>query len=300
MAKKPRPTHEQLQRDEIADSFHETLELIHNNRRAILMGLIALILLAIAIRAFSIHSANTQNQLNNQVAMLMSQYERIQAVPDSKDRTDATKNLIAELDKTVSQYDTGSILARTALFLKGKAYYSMDRFSEARASYEKFIMAAGDNEERARGEIALAYACENQAFFPTSGTLTARSLIDESIKHFKTAQQLAEAQAPYLYYYAMLGEARCNEVLGNNDAATKLYDKILKDRPEPKPQATPAEKEGKDMQSNLANMLRNRIQDAEAQINLAATARQRLDRLQAKASLVPASAVSVTTSTATR
>lgn len=300
MAKKPRPTHEQLQRDEIADSFHETLELIHDNRRMILMGVVALILLAIAIRAFTIHSADVQNQLNNRIAMLMSQYDRIQTVPDAKDRTDATTTLINELDKTIKDHDTGSELARTALYLKGMAYYSMDQFPEARANYEQFVKAASDNEERARGEIALAYAYENQAFFPTSGTLEARSLVDQAIDHYKKAEQLAETQAPYLYYYAMLGEARCNEVIGANDKATQLYNKVLNDRPVPKPEATPAVKEVQDPQTNMANILRGRIKDAESQIQLAATARQRLDRLQAKASLAPASAVSVTTGTTTR
>ncbi len=301
MAKNPRPTHDQLQRDEIADSFHETLELIHNNRRTILMAVIALILLAIAVRAFNIHSADVKSQLNNQVALLLSQYERIQTVPDAKERTAATQKLIADVDKAAKDYDGGSVLARSLILLKGKAYYSLDQFSEARTSYEQFVKTAGDNEERARGEIALAYTYENQAFLPTSGTLIARSLVDQAIEHFKAAQQFAENQSPYLYYYAMLGEARCNEVVGNNDKAIQLYDKVLKDRPAPKPEATPAEKESKDMQTNIANMLRSRIKDAEAQLNLAATAQQRLDRLRAKATtLAPASAVSVTTTTATR
>lgn len=300
MAKKSRPTHEQLQRDEIADSFHETLELIHDNRRTILMAVLALILLAVAIFAYSNHRTNVKNELNMRVASLISAYDRIQAIPDAKTRTDATKNLINELDTTIKDYDTDTVLSRAALYLKGMAHYSLDQFPEARADYEKFVKAAETAEERARGEIALAYAYENQAFFPTTGTLTARSLIDDAIKHYKAAQQIARDEAPYLHDYAMLGEARCHEVSGNTDKAAELYSKVLKDRPAPTPVATPEEKEGQDVQSVYAKMLRERIKDAESQITLAATAQQRLDRLQARASLAPAGAVSVTTNTTTR
>ncbi|MCE5231375.1 hypothetical protein LLG95_17500 [bacterium] len=298
MAKNPKPTHDQLQRDEIADSFHETLEMIHANRRMILMVVVALILLAIAVRTYAVHSENVKTQINSDLAMRMNQYEQVLLMQDQKARSDAANALVQELDRFIANYGTGSKVARGAIFLRGMTQFANDQYKKSQADYTLFLKDARDNEERARGEIALAYSIENQSFLPTSGTLTQRQLLDEAVKHYEAAEKIADNQYPYLYYYALMGQARYNELINNNKKAIELYGKILKDRPQPTPEPTQAQAEDEtDAQRRIIDSLRQVVNEREAQLSLAATAKLRLERLQANAGLAPVTVTAESTAT---
>ncbi|MEN6625548.1 MAG: hypothetical protein ABFD69_04890 [Candidatus Sumerlaeia bacterium] len=298
MAKQPKPNREQLERDEIADGFMQTVEMLHRNRTSIMMGILVLILLIIGIRAYVAHTENVQSQINEAVSLRMGQYEMGDRQADPKARADAYKSLLNDINSDIGKFGTGSQLARELVFLKGLTYYSLDQFPQAQEAYKQYIQQAGGNEERARGQIALAYSYENQSFFPTSGTLTQRGLLDQALAQYQTAKNAANGQNPYLYYYALLGEARINELTGANDKAVALYQQILKDRAAPTPAATPAEEGTDAAQNRFVDMLRQMLNERESQLSFAATAKLRLERLEAKASLA-APAVSTTVTTAT-
>lgn len=284
MARNRRLEQQELERDEIADGFHDTMEAIHRHRWTILTGLVVLVALILAVQMWVSLRQSRQVALTSAVSTMFERYAQLESLAPEA-RTDEARALLTDLEPYIADY-SGSALGNTFLLIKGRIHYLLDEYEPARTAYEEYTEKAEDAEQRARGLIAVAYTFENQSFFPTTGTLTQRDLLDRALNNYELAAQSAGDTFGYLSAYALLGEARIHELLGDTEKAAGLYREVIERRPLSTPEAN--EDEQRDMEGDQAEMLRyiqNQIREREDQLSLASTAQLRLERLEARAGL---------------
>jgi tetratricopeptide (TPR) repeat protein len=289
-----------VQRDEVAEGIQNTLQKIKESRNLLITIIIVAIVGTLLFLGVRGHNENVLNETNNLMSDALDKYADLERATDEKQRKDDLTAIVTATDNLIESHGGGK-LAHEALYVRGSAYYSMDKFTEARKAYQDYIDQAKTGDEKARGEIALAYTYENEYFLDK--TKTKRNNIDNALTHYGYAAIAAKGEGaapawPYLYYYALLGQARINELTGKDAEAIKLYQQIIKDRPAPidtskDEKETAAEGEG------MIKMLRQYIATMESPLSIQTTAKLRLERLQATAIMpsVPATTVTVTPKT---
>ncbi len=274
-------THEELQRDEVAEGLQETLDSLRRNRNK-LIGLAAVaILVAIVYAAVSGYQARVLRESNEMFANAMTAYARLLSAADDEQRRGALGDMITELDTLIETYGT-SPLGRAATFLKGRAYYAIDDYPKAQEAYEQYLAQTQDDAQKARGEIALAYSLENESFFLDDLT-EQRAKLDQARVHYELAAA-ASPKPSFLYYYALLGQARYHELVQEEEQAIALLEEVVAERPAPVTDPAAAAGPDPDEDPELA-LVKMAIREREAQLSLAATARQRLERLRARQGL---------------
>ena len=284
MARNRRLEHEELERDEIAEGFHDTLEAIHRHRWTILTGLVVLVALILAVQMWVSLRQSRQVALTSAVSTMLERYGQLESLAPEA-RADEARALLTDLEPYIADY-SGSTLGNAFLLIKGRVHYLLDEYEPARAAFEQYTETAEDPEQRARGLIAVAYTFENQSFFPTTGTLTQRDLLDRALNHYELAAQTAGDTYGYLGAYALLGEARIHELLGDTEKAAGLYREVIEQRPLPTPDADEdAQQAAEGDQAEAFKYVQDQIREREDQLSLASTAKLRLERLEARAGL---------------
>ena len=289
MAKDTKLSHDELQRDELAEGLLGAWAWVRQRRELVIGSILAVVVLIAGIGIWGGIRARANANANQLITQAMSSYAQYQSATDPKDREQSAQKTMETLDNLIKAYgDTR--LGREGRFLKGSFLYSQDKFADAQKAYDEYLKAAesgGSSAEKARGEIALGYAYENETFW-----LTDNSARENSLKAARTHYDRAVAIAPaksYLQYYAMLGQARVAELTGQDQQAIEIYDRIVKERPAPpslvssKPQD---QAEASSKKDKLTEMVRDEVISREGQMSFQATAKLRLERLRAKAPLV--------------
>jgi tetratricopeptide (TPR) repeat protein len=307
MSKMQKDIQDELRKDEVA----ETLQRIGENIQAYrnLLITMAIIIVAGVLITFGLrsHQETVARESNAMLAGVIQRYEGLVSQPDAKQREDLLKQLVDSANSLADTYPDTK-LGREALYIKGNAYYQMDRFVDAEKAYKAYLEKAANDEEKARGEIALGYTAENWSFM--SPAKERQEKVNAALDHYTKAASLAEGgdkahpAYPYLYYYAVICQARVNELLpGKTKEAMALYEEVLKNRPEPVVKSE--DKEARGEQDMLMQFVRRQLDEVSGQMSLQATAKMRLDRLKSaplsappvmtevKASAAPASAPAV-------
>lgn len=291
MSKARKMVQEDVQRDEVAEGIYEGLHKVQENRNRIIVALLVILGVALISMAWRSHATR---QAVDSTQMLTTSVEHYRAMLDGTDqaaREKALKELLTSADSLASEFPSTKA-GREALYLKGAGYYAVDQFDKAIEAYNQYLNKAENDEERARGAIALGYTYENKSFLSPEKDRPA--LTKSAMDNFDRAAVYAQKDQPYLHAYAQLGQARLLELTGQNDKALALYEQVMK-RETPAPAEAKAEKgeeEGKDM---LMDLLRRQMSEGEAQMSFQATARLRAERL--KASMAPATPAATTTAT---
>lgn len=270
-------TYEQLDHDAVAEGLHEGIVWTRRHRN-LLIGL-GIGLLAVLVGAFLVTKRNASQRVavNALLGSALSAAARVQTSEDADLRAQSLTELETSVKALNEQY-AGNPLATEGLFLLGNAYYRADDFAKAQDYYSQYVSKASDGEAKARGEIAMGYAAENESFIKTAqGSAEQVQKLEQALGHYETALQLAPAKG-YLHYYALLSKARMLELTAKPDEAIAIYEQILADRPAETSQAT--EKTEGDL-TGILQMFREQINERESQLSFAATARLRLDRLTA-------------------
>lgn len=281
MAKSQKYTHEQLQKDEVAESLQHIVLWLHRNKRRLLWT--ALLILATIVIGYGwrSHQARLRMRSNALMEEALLHYQALTNQTEPGQRETAMEDAVASARALVEQYPN-TPLGREAHYLMAKAYYEMGRFEPARQAYQAYIDAAETRPQRARGEIGLGYAHENESFFMTD--LVARTdKLDTALGHYESALRLAPPES-FLYYYALLSQARIYDLTGQDDQARERYQRIIDERPAPAETALPDARPQRQPNDPMARQLLDRIRQAERQLSLAATARLRLQRLEATSS----------------
>lgn len=274
-----------LQRDEVAESIQNTVDTIRQNRNKLITILVLILVGVILVTAVRSHNMRVLDESNRLMGTALDRYAELQRASEAAPRKDALTAIITSTDTLMDSY-AGTKLAREALYLRGSAYYSMDKFTEAQKAYQAYLDQAKNPEEHARGEIALAYTYENESYLDK--TKSRDTNVDNALNHFGSAAVAAKGDGatpayPYLYYYALLGQARIFELKGKDAEAIKIYSQILKDRPAPVAAAQNAKNDLAESEA-MMKMVNEQIANQEAQLSFQATAKLRLERLQATTS----------------
>ncbi len=283
MAKNQKITPEELQQDEVAQEFEKALVWFRTNWPKLLLGL----LLIIGVILLIVKMGSTQEKkMAESTAMMneaLGQYQRLEYISDTAERQKLKDTIVATVDNLRSQY-SGSELVDDAVYLLGATYYQLGQFSDAQKAYNEYLSLAKDDEARARGEIALGYAAENESFWLKDKAKQLENL-NAALNHFTKATSYA-TKGSHLYYYALLGVARINELTGKDEEAIKLYEQVKKERPATT--TADGDKAADEKADPMMDFFSKQITDAEKAMSYAATADMRLQRLKAKAGLTAA------------
>jgi tetratricopeptide (TPR) repeat protein len=273
---KKQQEHEQVQHDEVAEGVHEAVVFVQKHALKLLLLVVAVLVIGLVLITRKSRESRIASEINIAITQAMIQINEIASAGDPAQRLAAAQPVVTGMDKLIEQHPE-NILARQALFLKGRALYEADQFEDAQAAYRKFIDQAPTQEAAARGDIALAYAYENQSFL-VEDTQRQTDLLTAALGSYNNAAE--RLPGSYLYYYALMGQARVNEVLKKPDAAIALYQRVLDERPAPDPEdmETPAG-DGSE-EGDLMDLIRQSLNQMESQMSFQKTAQLRLAQLK--------------------
>lgn len=280
MSKSRKEIQEQLQKDEVAETLQNIADNLRANRSLLITIGVVILVGALAILGVRSYRDSKLSDSNAKMTAAFQSYQEFVNQTDPQQREELLKSAVAKADQLATNH-AGSRLGREALYLKGNIYYEANKYPEAQKAYQAYLDKAETDAERAKAQIALGYANENEAFFIPAPKRPDKLRI--AMTHFVQAADAAAGgnkanpAEPYLYYYALLGQARIHELLNEDAKAIEIYELVLK-RPEP---VTPdKDQETQGSENMLAEMIRRQIREAEGQMSFQATARLRLDRLR--------------------
>ena len=284
MSKKRKDIEEQLQKDEVAESIQELTQWVRTNRAWMISAILLILVFVVGKAIWASHRETVLRETNALMNDVLMSYAQVEGAKEDVQREEGMKSLMSATARLIDSYP-GTKLAREAQFVKGKAYYALDKFQEAQKTFQEYVEKAPNDEERSRGEIALAYAFENNSFLVPPASQ--KNLLDQAATHYSLAENYAQgpdaAQPawPYLYYYALMGRARILEVTNKPQEAIKIYEKVIADRPVPIPPEAKDEKNPSAESDPIMKFVTREIENRSAQISFQATAKLRLERLKA-------------------
>lgn len=274
MAKKLKITKLDLERDEVAETVQSLAQKASQNRSR-LMVIGGAILLVVAVgygySSYRRQSIEESSQTLNLANQLFSQLPSMQS---EEERTKGLTNVINSLQNLIDQRP-GSPAAHAALYLKGNCHYYMDDYDKALAAFTDYANDAADDEDRARGVLAVASAQENKFYFDKKQI----ALLDEATANYEKAQKLAPAGS-YLQYSALLAKARILELRYKDSEAMEIYRQIIKERPSPVKVSAEEPTEEESRNFDFGKMLQQQINRSLAPLSLEAAAKVRLETLE--------------------
>ncbi|MCB2154027.1 tetratricopeptide repeat protein [bacterium] len=269
---------EELQHDEIMETSEKTIRWIKENLTAVLIGIAVFVVAYSAITYYKSSKQNTLVAANDALTAAMDNYQKAVYGTEwaSAERTQQLTAVAEKAQEVEDQY-SGTPIARQALFLQGNAYYQAgddiavsvssgeaENTQKAIEIFTRYAAEADNAFDRAKGNLALGYANEN-AFFLTNQ--------DSFYNNAQAAydQVVADEDAGFMRYEAMLAKGRLYEFQGQDQKAIELYREIMEARYEPLP--SPDETENPNRKALL--QLRGQLNT----FSLAGTARVRLQAL---------------------
>lgn len=273
MAKKI--TQEELERDEIAETLTGLAEWLKRNLYPLLIGVGVIVIGIVAYGSWGSYRTRVSEDSSRILKIANQALVQIYSMPDAAQRNEGLDSAIAQLQTLIDRYpDTPA--AHTALYLQGNCYFHKDELAKASDIYRRFIESSTTDEERATGEIALAYAMENEIYFTRD-----EKKVEDAKAHFTRAMELAPARS-YQYYFAMMGLARVLELSFQDEEALKLYERILAERPSPAVGSKDFDPDKEpDFGAGLEQYARQMAEQRVSQLSLEATVKLRIERLQA-------------------
>jgi tetratricopeptide (TPR) repeat protein len=269
--------HEQVQHDEVAEGVHEAVVFVQKHFVLLILIVVGILVVGLGLVTKRSRDSRVASEINLAVTQAMFQLGEIGASTDSAQRVAAAQPIVTKMDELIAKYPD-DVLARQALFLKGRALYESDQFEAAQEAYNQFINQAPTEEAAARGDMALGYAYENQSFLVDSGDRQT-DLLTAALGSYNRAA--GRVPGSYIYYYALMGQARVNELLQKPELAIALYQEVLDERPLPGSQVVETDVEGAGGENaELMDMIRQSLKEMESQMSFQKTAQLRLAQLK--------------------
>lgn len=270
-------SHEELQRDEVAESIQELTDGVKKHRHLIVT---VIVLTGVAIVGMNFWRSGQHARIEQSSDLLVKTinlYQSFENQPLPEDRERVFEDALKAVDTLQTEY-ANTKPAALGEYIKGHLYFQMDKFDEAAAAYKKFLASASTAEQKAQAQIALGYTAENAAFLMEDAA-EQKTSADEAMSHYEAAAKLVPA-GNFLNYYAKLGEARLYELTGEDQQALDLLTELAANPPLAGPEVD--EDDVKELEDPIGNVMRVSLLTYQDQIRLGATAQLRLDRLQAK------------------
>ena len=233
---KHKVTRKELEQDELAQALQDFANNLRRNRfKILIIGTLSVVL--VASGAFFLRNraerANRNAQILTTAIVVFGELPGLQDEATRKTRLENTINIL----QSIIDDSPNSISGRMALYVQGNClFYKADPLDQeafmadleaAKEKYELYIALAKNDEERARGEIALGYTLENQLYLDED-----MAKLDQALAHYVRGADKAP-EGSYLFYYALLNQARVLEVRSRDTEAMEIYQRIMADRPSP-------------------------------------------------------------------
>ena len=279
-------TRQELKQDEVAETLEEMLESVRANWRKYVVGGLVVILLIISGVVYSNRRTQIKTETSLQLNMANLLLDQLPGMLDEAQRETGLRDTINGLQRIIDDY-SGSQAAHLALYLQGNCYFQLDELEEAQDIYQRYSDEAKDDEDAARGEIALGEALENQAYLTDPSDPLARTRVDEARIHYIRAEELA-GPGSYLYTQARMNQARLLELVYFDAQAIEIYREIMETRPPPslvEPREDGPE-DGAPTGNEFQSMIRAQIRSMNDTLSFATTAKLRFDRLEANRSVI--------------
>jgi len=251
------------------------LELVLKYRTQLTVLAVVVVVMILLVNMNNARVTRIRQESTGLLSDAINSYSQLMVLSDIEQRQSQFDDVIGILNQLEIDYGD-TLLGNEARYFRGKVFFAMDRFEEAQEHYRAYIEHAANDENRARGQIALGYSHENQAFL-TDEPGEQHGKLDDASDNYTRAMKLSPAPS-YIYYYALMGQARVSELTSRRAEAMSLYEEVLEGRPEP-----PVDEDEPDPRT-LANPLDyvkwfiRKQQQAES---FHTTAKLRLDRLRA-------------------
>lgn len=282
MAKQSRREEEvELQKDEVAETLHQWLAWFEENRKQVLTTAVAVLVVLTLWLVLQNRREGVRSDVNLQINQVLTNLDRLPTLTDATARQEMTKTAQQTLDVLIDKHGD-TVLGNEARLLRGNLFFEQDRFADAQKEVTAYLEKAKGDSAKARGEIALAYAFENESFI-TTNTQLQRTKLETARQHYVSAQKLVPTGS-YLFTYARLGEARYHELVGDNANAIRLYKEIMEQRPAPTPPPTGTERSAANKTESDLDRVRQELDKNMQGFSFATAARLRLERLQAQSS----------------
>jgi tetratricopeptide (TPR) repeat protein len=274
-------TRKELKEDEFRTFGMKVYTFVHDNSRLCFIVVIALVIAFISHRVYKDYQARALGRSNEIFTGAMSMFEAGMFETDQTRREAALKQAIIYAEQIIEEFPK-SKAARQARYLEGNAYYFMNDFDRAISAFQYYINTAKDNQDRAKGFVALGYAFENKFFYNEQD----QSILHEAEKAYDQAIDLGKGT--YIQYQAMLCKARLLELRYKNDEAMEIYKKIIADRKKLEEkiaeastdQGSQTNRATRRSQKTQAEMLSEQMKMLESLFSFEKTAELNLDRLK--------------------
>ncbi len=280
-------TREDLERDEVAESLQEMAATLRENRMKILVVCLGAILIAAVGWGYKSYRDKIKIEASAVFYQANVVFSEIPSMKDEQERTKQLESTISSLQGLIEKYPD-SVSAREAIFLQGNCYYTMDKLDKARETFQKYIEKAKTNDDRAKGEIALGYALENQIYL-SGNQVEMKPKIEEAKAEYKKAEEQAVPKS-FQYYEALMCQARLLELTAHDAEALEIYKRVMKERPAPSKIALGQKGKSSETMGGLEEFVRGQIADRLTPLSLYAAARARADRIESRSNVAAAPA----------
>ncbi len=271
-------TKEELEHDEVLEASNRAILWLkaHGTTLLIVLALIFGIYLLANLRENK--SQQTLLEANNVMADVQKKFDEARVSTDwaTLDRQEKMLEVVALADQVIAQYPDSPV-ARQALYIKGKAYYTIGDTAEASLAdgakntqqaidiFKKYVAESEPGSfDEAMGNIALAYAYENAWQLQQID-----SMMNDTLNTFDRV--IESPDSGFLRYEAMVAKARILAYQDRPEDAIQIYRDVLDARYKPL--------EAADENSSQTRMYIDYIKRRDFEYTIVGTARNELTRL---------------------
>lgn len=262
-------TKQDLERDEVLEFTDHLIFFLRSHGQKIVIAVALFFIAWSIVILMNNRKEGTLRAASDQLFVALTTYERALSDTEfgSEERVAAMAGVAELADKVRSQFPDTEV-SRTALFLKGNAFYfSGDKVNDpantTRAigtfeEYRNLVAQDGDQFEKAAAILSLAKAQENLYVL----SLGDMAPLNKAMEQYE--EVIAMPDARFLRYEAMVGKARVLEAQGKRAEAEEIYKTVVSEKYELTVPADSSESQGRQLLHNIRNAANNLTTAAEA------------------------------------
>lgn len=217
-------TKRDLKEDEVKTFGMKVIAYVKENYTILIIALGIVVVGLIGFKLYQYRQQIILRESNKLFTYAINLYETgLMRENDPKRREDYLRESIRYCEQLVRDFP-GARLVPVALYLEGNAYYMLNDFDQAITIFQRYVETVKDDVEKAKGYVALGYSFENKFFYQR----TDQSILQQAMRSYERA--IETGKDSYVAYEAMLCKARLLELMGKNDEAAALYEKVMNDR----------------------------------------------------------------------
>jgi tetratricopeptide (TPR) repeat protein len=279
-------TRKELKEDAIQEAGVNAYDYMSSHLHQVLIGILVVLAILLAVIAAQKYSQSHTYADNAELYAAQQQYA------NAVNETDATKrkeDIAAAIEACdlLNKKRPNSPAGHEALLVKGNCYCLSRDYENALRTFEEYVQKSRDDEQKAKGKVAIGDTLSNQAF--DAGDKGA-PILEKAKQAYAEAEKLGvlpTGKKSYLHYQAAMGSARVLTQAGDLAGAKQIYETVIKERPfyDEKLTSSTLEDMGawaKADRSAKAILLRKSLLESRAASGFEKTAERRLEEVNAR------------------